>query len=79
MQVCFSIIPGHGHFFPMLPLARALRDAGHVVMFGTSASYGATVREHGFEAFAVGLDYTQSSIASGGGDIGELVQAMFVD
>ena len=79
MQVWFSIIPGHGHFFPMLPLARALRAAGHVVMFGTSASYGVTVREHGFEAFAVGLDYTQSGIVSGRGDIGELVQAMFVD
>jgi len=79
MKVWFSIIPGHGHFFPMLPLARALQAAGHVVMFGTSASYGATVREHGFEAFAVGLDYTQSGIVSGGGDIGDVVQAMFVD
>ena len=79
MQVWFSIIPGHGHFFPMLPLARALRAAGHVVTFGTSASYGTTVREHGFEAFAVGLDYTQSGIVSDPGDIDDLVQAMFVD
>ena len=79
MQVWFSIIPGHGHFFPLLPLARALRSAGHAVKFGTSATYGATVREYGFEAFAVGLDYTQSGIVSGGGDIGDVVQAMFVD
>ena len=79
MQVWFSVIPGHGHFFPMLPLARELRAAGHVVTFGTSASYGATVREHGFEAFAVGLDYTQLGIVSGSGDIDDLVQAMFVD
>jgi UDP:flavonoid glycosyltransferase YjiC (YdhE family) len=79
MQVWFSIIPGHGHFFPMLPLARALRAAGHVVKFGTSAKYGDTVREPGFEAFAVGLDYTQSGIVSGGGEIGDVVQAMFVD
>jgi UDP:flavonoid glycosyltransferase YjiC (YdhE family) len=63
----------------MLPLARALRAAGHVVTFGTSVSYGTTVREHGFEAFAVGLDYTQSGIVSGSGDIDDLVQAMFVD
>jgi UDP:flavonoid glycosyltransferase YjiC (YdhE family) len=37
------------------------------------------VREYGFEAFTVGLDYTQSGIVSGGGDIGDVVQAMFVD
>jgi UDP:flavonoid glycosyltransferase YjiC (YdhE family) len=79
MQVWFSIIPGHGHFFPMLPLARALRAAGHAVTFGTSASYGATVREHGFEAFTVGLNYTQSGIVSGPGDIDDLERAMFVD
>lgn len=59
MRVWISIIPGHGHFFPMVPLARALERAGHEVTFCTSESYGPTVREHGFAALGVGLDYTQ--------------------
>lgn len=80
MKVWFSIIPGHGHFFPLLPLARALGEAGHDVAFGTSASYGETIRRHGFEAFEVGLDYTQGSAMGEGDDPGAPVeQLMFVD
>lgn len=59
MKVWFSIVPGHGHFFPMVPLGRALQEAGHKVTFCSSASYGKTIRDHGFESIAVGLDYTQ--------------------
>ena len=61
MKVWFSIIPGHGHFFPMIPLARALGEAGHQVTFCTSASYGEVVRANGFASLAVGPDYTQAS------------------
>lgn len=82
MRVLFSIIPGHGHFFPMLPMARALRDAGHGVVFASSASYGETIRSHGFEAIAVGPDFTQTT-AKGEGtgpDVeGPLIQLMFID
>lgn len=79
MRVWFSIIPGHGHFFPFLPLARALRDAGHEVGFCTSKSYGSTVEAHGFEAIEVGPDYTQSGVVGGTGEPGELEKLMFVD
>lgn len=63
MEVVFSIIPGHGHFFPMLPLADALQAAGHGVRFSTSAAYADTIRRHGFDSIGVGLDYTQLSLA----------------
>lgn len=83
MRVWISIIPGHGHFFPMVPLARALERTGHEVTFCTSDSYGATVRDHGFTAFGVGLDYTQGGAK---GDASEpqkvdstVAQKMFVE
>ena len=64
MDVLFSIIPGHGHFFPCLPLARALSEAGHSVSFASSATYAETISDHGFEPLSVGPDYTQGSLAA---------------
>ncbi|MEX1279353.1 MAG: glycosyltransferase [Acidimicrobiia bacterium] len=78
MRVLFSIIPGHGHLFPMLPMARALVDAGHEVVFATSATYGQTVLEYGFEAIASGPDYTQGSLKASDG-IEALERTMFVE
>ncbi len=37
MRVLFSSTFGYGHIFPMLPLALALRDVGHEVLWATSA------------------------------------------
>ena len=73
MRVWMSIVPGHGHFFPMVPLARALERAGHEVTFCTSESYAETVVDHGFAALGVGLDYTQ------GGARGEATEPEHVD
>lgn len=61
MDVLFTLIPGHGHFFPILPLARALRSAGNRVRFATSASYAATIESYGFPVVPAGLDYTQAT------------------
>lgn len=75
-------MPGHGHFFPTLPLARALVDAGHEVSYCSSATYGSTITEHGFEHLRVGLDYT---LGGGGtaldaaGGIGAVEYLMFVE
>lgn len=81
MNVLFSIIPGHGHFFPCLPLAGALRQAGHRVQFATAASYGEVIRRYGFDAIAAGLDYTQGTVE--GDDIRSLddniAHKMFVE
>jgi UDP:flavonoid glycosyltransferase YjiC (YdhE family) len=57
MRVLLTTQPGHGHFRPLLPLARALRDAGHEVRVGTSASFASVVEWEGIRSEAVGLDW----------------------
>ena len=56
MKVLFTCVVGHGHFNPMVPLARALEAAGHRVAFATDPGFCGHVREVGFEAFPAGLD-----------------------
>jgi len=56
MRVLFTCVVGHGHFNPMLPLARALEAAGHRVAFATDPGFCEHVREVGFEAHPAGLD-----------------------
>lgn len=56
MHVLFSCVPGFGHFHPMVPLARALVDAGHEVAFATAERFcHRVVAPAGFQAFAAGL------------------------
>jgi UDP:flavonoid glycosyltransferase YjiC (YdhE family) len=56
MRVLFSCVPGYGHFHPMVPLARALVQAGHPVAFATAERFCRRVVEPaGFPAFAAGL------------------------
>ena len=43
MRVLFSAVPAAGHLFPMLPLARAARDAGDEVVVATHASLSGLV------------------------------------
>jgi hypothetical protein len=38
MNVLFTCVVGCGHFHPMVPLALALRDAGHTVVVATDPS-----------------------------------------
>jgi UDP:flavonoid glycosyltransferase YjiC (YdhE family) len=52
----FSATGGYGHFHPLVPLARALKERGHEVAFATSRSLGPAVEEEGFTFFAVGGD-----------------------
>lgn len=56
MEVLFTCVVGHGHFHPMVPLARALEAAGHRVAFATDPGFCAYVRDVGFEAHPAGLD-----------------------
>ncbi|MFE7394469.1 glycosyltransferase [Streptomyces sp. NPDC057582] len=46
--------PLTGHFLPMLPLARALRQQGHAVAFATAAGMAASVEAEGFELVPAG-------------------------
>jgi len=54
VRVLFSSTPGYGHVFPMLPLARAARDAGHDVLWATPADAVDLVRDAGVDAVPAG-------------------------
>ncbi len=60
MRVLFTTQPAVGHFHPLVPLARALVDAGHTVAFATAPSFCPTVASAGFRAFPAGLDWLES-------------------
>lgn len=55
MRVLFSSTPGYGHLFPMVPLARALKQAGHTVLWATGRDACGLVTAAGIEAVAAGL------------------------
>ena len=60
MRVLISTQPADGHLNPMLGLSAALRDAGHEVLFATSASFVPRVEGRGEAAVAVGRDWLES-------------------
>ena len=60
MRVLFTCVIGHGHFHPMVPLARALERAGHRVSFATDPKFCDYVRGVGFETHPAGLDQREA-------------------
>src|SRR4051812_23691708 len=54
MRVLFSSTSGYGHVIPMLPLARAFREAGHDVLWATAEQALPLVTAIGVEAVASG-------------------------
>ncbi len=64
MRLLFTNQPGHGHFFPLLPLAHAARAAGHEVAFATSASFCRHVEMAGFPCLPAGHDWLEANIAT---------------
>jgi UDP:flavonoid glycosyltransferase YjiC (YdhE family) len=54
MRFLFTTIPGSGHFNPLVPTARALRDRGHDIAFAASPSFAPTIQAAGFEAHPAG-------------------------
>lgn len=62
MRVLFSVLPGFGHFHPLVPAALALRAAGHQVAFATAERFCRNVVEPaGFPAFPAGLSPLQAA------------------
>jgi UDP:flavonoid glycosyltransferase YjiC (YdhE family) len=53
-RVLFVGLANHGHLYPFMPLALAVRAAGHDVVFATGAEFAAPVRALGFEVVQVG-------------------------
>lgn len=62
MKFMLTTHPGYGHFFPMVPLARAIRDNGHDVVFAISRVFSTSVKRAGFEFLPVGLDWNDSQL-----------------
>ncbi|MFC3451608.1 glycosyltransferase [Amycolatopsis speibonae] len=54
MRVLFTFAGGNGHFRPLVPLARALADAGHTIAFTGEPSMVPIVEAAGFTAFPSG-------------------------
>lgn len=54
MRALFSFTGGRGHFFPTLPLARAMRDRGHDVLYACQEKMVAVVRAEDFAAVGTG-------------------------
>ena len=55
MRALCTCVPGYGHFHPMVPLARALCEAGHEVAFATEERFCRRVARAGFRAFPAGI------------------------
>jgi UDP:flavonoid glycosyltransferase YjiC (YdhE family) len=60
MRVLITAQAGYGHFVPLIPLATALRDAGHDVWFGTSERCRDGLAAHGLELDACGPAWLES-------------------
>jgi len=60
MRILFTILPGAGTFHPHVPLALALKRAGHEVAFAVARSYCPTVEAAGFTCFPAGYDWLMS-------------------
>lgn len=58
MRLLFTFIGGHGHFIPLVPIARAAQAVGHTVAFGCGPSMAQTVTAAGFTTFTLGSDST---------------------
>ena len=55
VRFLFTCRHGFGHVLPLLPLARAVKAAGHEVAFATGDPFDRVARDAGFVAFTAGL------------------------
>ena len=61
MRILFTAYPLHGHVNPMLPLARAARDAGHEVVVASGADMAAYLEGHGLETWSTGPTHAETA------------------
>jgi UDP:flavonoid glycosyltransferase YjiC (YdhE family) len=59
MRVLVTSTPGSGHIHPLVPLASAMQDAGHDVVWATAEEARARVERYGFRSVAAGLSTTE--------------------
>jgi UDP:flavonoid glycosyltransferase YjiC (YdhE family) len=60
VRVLITSMAGHGHFAPLIPLAVAIRDAGHEVAFATSETCRAGLAVHGLTLMPCGPIWHES-------------------
>lgn len=61
-RLLFSFMGGHGHFVPLVPVARAAQNAGHDVAFACGPSRVAAVEADGFVAYPLEAAASSSSV-----------------
>jgi hypothetical protein len=60
VRALFTVHPSVGHLHPLVPVARALSDAGHDVAVCSSASFRPAVEAFGLTHMDAGLDWLMS-------------------
>jgi UDP:flavonoid glycosyltransferase YjiC (YdhE family) len=68
MRILLAPHGSRGDVQPMLALAHALRDRGHVAAFVAPANFVAWIRAHGFEAASNGID-VEAVLQAAGADL----------
>ncbi|GLW63941.1 glycosyl transferase [Actinomadura rubrobrunea] len=68
MRVLFTTFPAPSHFFPMVPLAWALRAAGHEVAVASQPGFLQAVRGTGLPAVKAGADVDLGAVWYGPGE-----------
>src|SRR5580700_3244383 len=63
MRMLFTCRPGYGHYYPLVPLARAAAAAGHGVAVATGEPILDLAEADGFEAFSAGLGFAAAGEA----------------
>lgn len=63
MRILFTCQPAYSHFYPLVPIARALAAGGDSVAFVSSRTFAERIERMGFAAFPAGLDWLESEAA----------------
>jgi UDP:flavonoid glycosyltransferase YjiC (YdhE family) len=66
VRALFTVHPSVGHLHPLVPVARALSDAGHDVAVCSSASFRPAVEAFGLTHMDAGLDWLMSDQSTWG-------------
>jgi MGT family glycosyltransferase len=66
MRVLFTVQPASGHLHPLVPVARALSEAGHEAAVCSAASFRPEVEAFGLTHLPAGLDWLMSDRSTWG-------------
>jgi L-demethylnoviosyl transferase len=66
MRVLFTTCPSQGHFYPMVPLAWAMRSVGHEVLVGAAESFLPEITGAGLPAAAIAGPMDMIEVMSAG-------------